>query len=135
LVAKGILDYYRKKDETSSEEWVCYLNTGRSGRIDTPEVKVCLEQLMTYIINASSAEPKDPKRYFTAEQRQELFKRANGKCAKCGINLSETNFHADHIQPHSSAGTTDLSNGQVLCTKCNREKGGAKVLFDQQEYK
>ncbi len=129
LVANGIRDYYKKKDETNSEEWACYLNTGRTGRIDTPEVKVCLEQLMTYIINASNAEPKDPKRFFSAAQREELFKRADGKCAICNIDLSKTNFHADHIVAHTAGGITDLANGQVLCTKCNKAKGGSNALF------
>ena len=130
LVAKGIREYYKKKDETSSEEWTCYLNTGRSGRMDTDEVKVCLEQLMNYIINASEADPKDPSGFFTAVQRKDLLQKAESKCANCHIELSETNFHADHIVPRSKGGKSDVKNGQVLCTKCNRVRGGLKWLFE-----
>ena len=34
----------------------------------------------------------------------------------------DTDFHADHIEPHSKGGETRLSNGQVLCESCNKKK-------------
>ncbi|MDO8531042.1 MAG: DUF262 domain-containing protein [Dehalococcoidia bacterium] len=130
-VARGLTAYYAAKNKDGSDESLAYLRTGRTGRIDTSEVKQCLEQLMNYIINSSKAEPLDPKRFFPAEQRSELFKLSKGKCQKCSTEISDTNFHADHIKPHTGGGKTDISNGQALCSRCNRDKGGKPELFNK----
>jgi len=129
LVAEGVLNYYAAKDKENSEEWVSYMHTGRTGRIDTDDVRVCLEQLMNHIILAARAEPFDKKRFFTGAQREEIYAKSQGKCAICGIELSRTNFHADHAKPFREGGKTEVSNGQALCSKCNREKGGNPELF------
>jgi len=128
-VAEGILAYYRAVDKEQSDEWAAYLNTGRSGRVDTDDVGRCLEHLMNYIINASVAQPLDTKRFFTADQRKQIYEKSGGKCQKCGTDLSPTNFHADHITPFTQAGKTETGNGQALCSKCNWEKGGTPELF------
>jgi hypothetical protein len=131
LAADGVLAYYRAKDSEASDEWVAYLNTGRTGRIDTDDVKACLEQLMNQMILKSQAETLDPQRFFTREQRDEIYAKSGGRCADpdCGIEITTTNFHADHVVPHSSGGRTEVENGQALCTACNRRKGGHPELF------
>lgn len=129
LAAKGLLAYYRAKDKEASDEWVAYLNTGRTGRIDTDDVRACLEQLMNRIVIEADAEPLDQKRFFSASQRMEILKKSKGRCAHCEIELSKTNFHADHVKPHRYGGQTTVENGQALCTACNRKKGGSPELF------
>lgn len=130
LVAKGALDYLHAKDVESTEEWVAYLNTGRTGRIDTDDVRACLEQLMNRVILTAELSPVDAQRFFNHNQRLQIFECCGGKCAKCGIELSKSNFHADHVVPHSQGGKTIVGNGQALCTACNRKKGGTPTLFD-----
>ena len=130
LIATGLVDYHSAREMEQSPEWGAYLNTGRTGRIDTDDVKVCLEQLMNRMIVVGQLEPKDPKRLFTPAQRREIFSQSNGICRECKIQLSETNFHADHIIPHVSGGKTVVENGQALCTACNRKKGGNRTLFE-----
>lgn len=129
LVANGVRAYYEDKDKEGSDEWAAYTNTGRSGRIDTDDVRACLEQLMNRIITATDAEPLDAKRFFSTGQREEIFNRSKGKCAHCEINLSRTNFHADHVRPYIHGGPTTVENGQALCTACNRKKSGNPELF------
>ena len=123
LVAKGLVEYYRAKAKERSKEWECYLSSGRTGRMDTADVKTCLTQLSAFILNESQPDPVDPQRWFTAQQSGQIWSRSNRRCADCGIQLTETNFHADHIKPHSMGGLTTVENGQVLCSLCNLKKG------------
>jgi superfamily II DNA or RNA helicase len=56
-----------------------------------------------------------------------LYLAADGKCTSCGIRL-EPGWHADHVQPWSAHGATDVINGQALCPSCNLAKG-SKVTY------
>lgn len=125
LVATGLLSYYAEKDREGTPEWAAYMSTGRTGRIDTGDVRLCLEQIVSHILIAADPEPLDPARNFTAEQRKEIFEKSGGKCAECKVDLSPTNFHADHIKAHRAGGRTEVANGQALCSKCNLNKGGS----------
>lgn len=126
LLAEGLRSYHCARQEEDSVEWVAYLSTGRTGRIDTDDVQICLEHIKNRMICAADLEPKDPKRFFSSEQRREIFDRSNGRCELCNIKLSKTNFHADHTKPHSLGGPTTLENGRALCTACNQKKGAKK---------
>ena len=64
----------------------------------------------------------DMKRTFSKREKQALYIVADGKCEICGCEL-EPGWHADHIQPFSKGGETDVVNGQALCAKCNMQKG------------
>lgn len=70
-----------------------------------------------------SLQLKDPARMFTNEQRMAIYRLNAGTCQRCGVHCEESDFHADHITPHSRGGSTTVANGQVLCPKCNLEKG------------
>jgi len=122
-VAEGVIAYYRAIEEEHSQEWTDYLTTGRTGRVDTDAVKACIAELSNRIVNATGAEPKDPKRYFSRSQRQEILDRSEGRCQTCKTPLSKSNFHADHVHPHSRGGQTSTSNGRALCSACNHRIG------------
>jgi hypothetical protein len=55
--------------------------------------------------------------------RYEVLKRAGHRCELCGIPADERWLEVDHILPHRHGGTDDISNLQVLCYKCNANKG------------
>lgn len=58
-------------------------------------------------------------RTFAERDRVTMYHRQNGKCAICKLPFDIKDMHADHIKPWSKGGTTELSNGQMLCTTCN----------------
>lgn len=122
-VAEGVVDYYKAISVERSPEWTEYLNTGRTGRVDTEAVKACIAELCNRIVNSTKAEPLDPKRNFTRSQREEILRLSENRCKECNTLLSTTNYHADHVKPHSKGGKTEVGNGRALCSTCNRSKG------------
>lgn len=51
--------------------------------------------------------------------RIEVWRRDQGKCAKCG---SRENLEYDHIVPVSKGGSNSARNIELLCQNCNRAK-------------
>jgi hypothetical protein len=54
------------------------------------------------------------------EIRNEVWRRDQGKCVRCG---SVRNLEFDHIIPLSRGGSGTARNVQLLCEECNRAKG------------
>jgi superfamily II DNA or RNA helicase len=64
------------------------------------------------------------RRRFSDGDRAALYLAADGHCEECRAEL-EPGWHADHVDPHSRGGATDVINGQALCPLCNLRKGNA----------
>lgn len=75
-----------------------------------------------------SAEHRAKQRaLMTPELRKQIAKRDNYTCQKCGRYMPDGfGLEIDHIVPVSKGGETVPWNLQVLCYKCNAEKG-AKI--------
>ena len=72
------------------------------------------------------------RRRFNDSERAALYLAADGRCQCAGCGACEPDgcgvalgpgWHADHVQPHSRDGKTDVINGQALCPPCNLAKG------------
>ncbi|MDQ7027442.1 MAG: HNH endonuclease signature motif containing protein [Anaerolineae bacterium] len=60
---------------------------------------------------------------FTAEMREEIFRRDNYRCVICGLGRENgVEIHADHIKPKDKGGKATLENGQTLCAAHNFRK-------------
>ncbi|MFD6363804.1 DEAD/DEAH box helicase family protein, partial [Streptomyces roseolus] len=68
------------------------------------------------------AQHRGRRRRFNGTERTALYLAADGICQSCGTPL-EPGWHADHMQPYSASGPTEILNGQALCPTCNLEKG------------
>ena len=74
-----------------------------------------IKQLRTKLLN------KDNERIaFTEDERTKIYVRDHKCCRVCKKEVKE--FEIDHIRPLSNGGTNDLTNLQVLCKTCHREK-------------
>ena len=63
-------------------------------------------------------------RYISTTTKQMVYSRDGGICQCCGSSL---NLEFDHITPFSCGGSSDASNIQLLCLKCNRSKSNSCV--------
>jgi len=60
---------------------------------------------------------------FTPAQRAEILRAGGYRCAICGKTEEEGgNLQIDHIRSRSRGGTSDIENGQVLCSVHNFRK-------------
>lgn len=61
-------------------------------------------------------------RYVSQTTKKIVYTRDGGICQCCG---SSYNLEYDHIIPFSCGGTSNPSNIQLLCRKCNRSKSNS----------
>ncbi|MBK3582255.1 HNH endonuclease [Streptomyces sp. MBT57] len=68
---------------------------------------------------------RDPTRFFSWGQKQQLILQANGRCEHTPplwFRCAAPGTEADHVHPWSRGGPTELWNGQLLCRRHNRRK-------------
>lgn len=61
-------------------------------------------------------------RTFTSNQKAQGYEACKGICASCSKHFDVEEMEADHIDPWSKGGKTELNNLQMLCQPCNRRK-------------
>ncbi|MEJ0090414.1 MAG: HNH endonuclease [Limisphaerales bacterium] len=67
----------------------------------------------------NSSEVDSERRQISSKVRDEVWRRDQGKCVKCG---SRVNLEFDHIIPVSKGGGDTARNIELLCQDCNRSK-------------
>lgn len=83
----------------------------KDGRYDQPDVQEALRIRLAHILGGGYSERA---RRLPQNIRDAVIKRDKGKCQKCG----DTGSQIDHIKASSS----DLTNLQLLCSRCHNEK-------------
>ena len=61
-------------------------------------------------------------RYISQTTKKIVYARDGGVCVCCG---DYEYLEYDHISPYSCGGSSDVSNIQLLCRKCNRSKSNS----------
>ena len=119
-----------KPEDEQDQRLIRYSNATRGDSLEYLEYRQ--KVLKEYILEEMSyLELKDQNRIFTPDQRAVIYRIGKGKCAICGIDVSEESFEADHIKPWSKGGRTIIANGQILCSSCNHSKSNKYVEPDQ----
>ena len=78
------------------------------------------ERLQKKFSDKDSDDIKYERTRISEEVRIAVWRRDQGKCARCG---SRENLEYDHIVPVSKGGSNTARNIELLCQNCNRSKG------------
>jgi hypothetical protein len=78
------------------------------------------ERLSAKFNSEASREIKRDRETILEEVRIAVWRRDQGKCARCG---SRESLEYDHIVPVSKGGSNTVRNVELLCENCNRQKG------------
>lgn len=60
-------------------------------------------------------------RFISQWMKSEVWQRDQGRCRQCG---ADSYLEFDHVIPLSRGGATSVNNLQLLCRRCNLQKGG-----------
>lgn len=71
-------------------------------------------------IPLSSLQPNRSK--ISHRKKKEVFSRDAHRCVRCG---SDQNLTIDHKIPRTAGGGNELENLQLLCLRCNQQKGSS----------
>ena len=102
------------------------LETAPPTRTDAGEETVPYLKLKTPI-------PKEPWEKLNTKQIRALLEHIQSKgdkvvCGGCGRALEVAFMEVDHITPRVDGGVNSIANRILLCTPCNRAKGGTLTL-------
>ena len=61
--------------------------------------------------------------------KERLYKEQKGKCNACGEDFKIWNLEIDHVIPVAKGGGDYYENYQLLCSSCNRIKGGRPMEY------
>ena len=116
-----------KPEEEQDPRMLTYGNATRGDSLEFLEyrqkmLREYILEKMPYLIL------KDNNRFFTPDQRAVIYRRGGGICAMCKKEVVEEDFEADHVIPWSKGGLTQIANGQILCSDCNKKKSGKLIL-------
>lgn len=125
--------HYRK--EMKGLDWGSLYHDFHEQKFDTIALEEEVDQLMKdddvtnkkgiYFYVLTRQERYLNIRAFDNKTKRTAYEKQNGRCPVCGMTYKFEEMEADHIKPWSKGGHTDLDNCQMLCKKCNREKGNS----------
>lgn len=113
---------------TSGDSVVLELSTqSGNGRYSVPNAEHC-EAVITALTRMAKRQLLSPQsdiqsRHIPQDVKNAVWQRDGGRCRQCS---ADNYLEFDHEIPFSKGGASTLNNVQLLCRKCNGEKG-AKI--------
>lgn len=79
---------------------------------------------------------EDIRYIFTPDEKAEMLKKSNGRCARCGksLEVGKKDLTVEHIIPLSKGGKNEHNNLVCLCKACNKEKADKVVQASWYKY-
>ena len=124
---------WKNADISEDTDLLTFSNNRQQGEKDLRTRDMILRQIFFQYLKDNNKEliAKDTNRAFSELERITIYRRGKGICQKCveeGKPENETiaswsEYHADHVIPHSKGGQTTLENAQLLCRYHNQSKG------------
>ena len=139
LYFKSVIDWVQTKfpkyrKEMKGVAWGELYNMHKDDTLDAANLETVIARLMAdsdverkngiyaYVLDGN--ERHLDIRAFDNNTKREVYERQRGICPICGQHYEIEQMEADHITPWRLGGRTVTDNCQMLCQKCNREKGG-----------
>lgn len=127
---------YRK--EMTGLDWGRLYNKYNANKYNPTDLESKVRELMAneevtdkkgvyeYVLSGEdeSMARKLSKRVFPEKDKRTIYERQNGICPICGERHRYEEMEGDHIVPWWRGGTTTIDNLQMVCSKCNKGKGG-----------
>jgi len=112
-----------KADATNTQLLDYFVKTVQGG--DTESSRKYRDKYLNELIEPLCI-ARDPKRIFSESEKQFLWHNSNDKkCPLCSnVITNYSDCEIDHITSWTNGGRTDLSNGQIAHSICNRKKSG-----------
>jgi uncharacterized protein with ParB-like and HNH nuclease domain len=128
---ESIFTVYRK--EMKGLPFGLLYNKYKDCQYNSTEVEVKVRQLMIdedvenkkgiYLYIFTGNEKQLQIRLFSDKQKRETYEKQKGICVHCKECFEIKRMEGDHITSWAKGGHTVSENCQMLCIKCNREKG------------
>jgi len=122
----------RRRREMKGLPWGLLYNNHKDDNLDAKTLEAQIVELMSddevtkkkgiYEYLLTGNERYLNLRSFTDSEKRTLYERQKGICPSCNKYFEYEQMQGDHINPWSRGGKTQLSNGQMMCTKCNQRK-------------
>jgi hypothetical protein len=151
------------QDEYDGKLWFCDQDSTISKHISDTDIVGTYDAAAVFddVVDATTAAIKEreaslSRKRMSKSERDEIFKRAGGKCVYCGCRLIRDPdlfierarsriftvakwkvamrqvvlcaFQIDHVIPKSAGGRTTLENCVACCKSCNSKKGNGPPL-------
>ena len=135
---ESVFDWVRKTFKIWDEsmkgvEWGYLYNAHKHEFFDTEQITKQVEYLLKdsevtnkhgiYEYLLTGEEKVLNLRNFSPSEKITKYNEQRGICPICNKHFELKDMEADHITPWIEGGKTTLDNCQMLCRKCNREKG------------
>lgn len=128
---KALFPNYRK--EMKGLDWGLWYNKLKDGKFDSAKLEEEVSRLMQdedvtnrrgiYEYVLFGDEKHLNIRTFRESDKRYAYESQLGICVRCGKHFPIEEMEADHITPWCEGGKTEKENCQMLCRRCNREKG------------